>query len=477
VLKVRVVGAIGVVVALVGCGSVATRQAGGPESDAAPSSIAAASSVAASSAPGSPAVAANSAASAVNSPGPSAASSGSPFPAGSELALSSADMGSDARVLYARNGVVLVAVTLTCCGSEETKPSTLWLSTDMTHWRDVTPPGSREQVNPAYFPGLYAGFDEASFLDPSTGWVTTWNGGNLAVTAYRTTDGGKTWSAVGIGGHSDHGDDADWIQLLTPKVAFSDGVTPTAPHVTLSVTTDSGQSWRTVYDWPTPTTESDASVPLDMPMVFVSETRGFAASGIPPGEPFEVSGDFLTTNDGGVHWARLIPPSIKSASCPTVQTDPVTVQCLVSLPRFAAPAHGALATEVIRGAKATVGFDTTSDGGTSWQAAASVDVPLPVFPSGGYPMTNYAFVGTPSMTTWWIASYSADGVTSRVTSDAGSHWSEVTSRGFDGTPNAFDAVDATHALLTTFVIGADGSTDLVYSTADAGRTWQRLFPS
>jgi len=41
--------------------------------------------------------------------------------------------------------------------------------------------------------------------------------------------------------------------------------------------------------------------------------------------------------------------------------------------------------------------------------------------------------------------------------------------------NAFDAVDATHALLTTFVIGADGSTNLVYSTADAGRTWHRLF--
>ena len=79
------------------------------------------------------------------------------------------------------------------------------------------------------------------------------------------------------------------------------------------------------------------------------------------------------------------------------------------------------------------------------------------------------------MTTWWIASYSPDGVTTRVTSDAGSHWSTVTSREFDGMPTALNAVDATHALLTTLVIGADGATDRVYSTSDAGRSWQPLF--
>ena len=145
------------------------------------------------------------------------------------------------------------------------------------------------------------------------------------------------------------------------------------------------------------------------------------------------------------------------------------------MPRFADSTQGVLATEVIDGAKASVGFDVTRDAGTSWQVAATVDLPLPVFPSGGYPMTNNAFVSMPSMTTWWIASYSPQGVTSRVTTDVGSKWSTATATGFDGTPTALDAVDATHALLTTFVIGADGATDLVYSTADAGRTWQRLF--
>jgi hypothetical protein len=402
-------------------------------------------------------------------------SASSPFPAGSELALSSADIGTDISMVYAQNGVELVGVIDACCGSQGNDAPTLWMSNDMTHWRNVTPPGSRQQVNPSYFPGLYATFDQASFLNPSTGWVTTWNDGNLGVTAYRTSNGGKTWSAKVIGGHSDHGDDADWIQLLTPKVAFSETVTPTAPHMTLSMSTDAGQSWRTVYDWPTADTEPDVSVPLGMPTVFVSATRGFAASAIPPAASFNLTGEFLTTDDGGVHWSRVTPPSMKNALCPTPQTLPGSSSCLVSLPRFTDPSNGVLATEVISGAQATVGFDTTGDGGTSWQAATSVDVPVPVFPPNGFSMSNYAFVATPSITTWWIASYSPQGVTARVTSDAGSHWSTVTSRAFDGTPTALNAVDATHALLTTWVIGADGSTDRVYSTSDAGRSWQPLF--
>jgi photosystem II stability/assembly factor-like uncharacterized protein len=406
-----------------------------------------------------------------------AAPTGSPFPAGSELGLPQAEFGSDTSVLYAKNGVTLVGVARGCCGSQGDKPSTLWLSTDMRTWRDVTPPASRAPVNPNYFPGLYATFDQASFLNPTTGWVTTWNVGNLGVTAYRTTDGGRTWSAVVIGGHGDHAGDADWIQLLTPNVAFDENVAATAPHFSLAITTNAGQSWRSVYDWPSATDDSaPPPLPSAMPMFFVSVSRGFAAAGIPPAEGDE-TGDFFTTDDGGVHWSRLIPPSKKSAVCPQVQTEPLTIVCLVSLPRFADSTHGVLATEVIDGTKASVGFDVTGDQGTTWQLATSVDVPLPQFPSGGYPMTNYAFVATPSMKTWWIASYSPQGVTARVTSDGGSHWSTVTATGFDGTPTGLTAGDATHALLTTLVSGADGSTDLVYSTDDAGRTWQRLFAS
>jgi hypothetical protein len=479
-MKLRLVAVVGLAVALVGCGSKSSGQAGGPAFDAPPPAVAP-SSIAAPSSPGSSSAvsdlpAPSIAPSVLASPAPAmAATASSPFPAGSELALSSAGMGSDVSLVYAQNGVEVIGVASGCCGSEGGQPSTLWLSTDMTHWRDVTPPGSREQVNPSYFPGLYAMFDEASFLNASTGWVTTWNWGNLGVTAYRTSNGGKTWSSVAISGHGDHGGDADWIQLLTPTVAFDENVAATAPHFSLAMTTDAGQSWRDVYQWPSPTNDSaPPPVPFEMPVFFVSANRGFAAAGIPPTEG-NVTGDFFTTNDGGVHWSRLTPPSTKNALCPTAESDPMTVLCLVSLPRFVDPNSGVLATEVISGAQATVGFDTTSDGGTSWRAAASADVPVPAFPPNGFSMTNYAFVATPSMTTWWITSYSPLGVITRVTSDEGSHWSTVTSRQFDGTPTNLTAVDATHALLSTLVIGADGATNRVYSTSDAGRSWQPLF--
>ncbi|HEY0870749.1 MAG TPA: hypothetical protein VGD55_10160, partial [Acidothermaceae bacterium] len=391
-VKPRIVGVLVFAGALVACGSVRTGPATGRGSIAALSSIAGPSA-----APSSAPLASSAPPASV--PPASIPATGSPFPAGSELGIPQAEMESDAEVLYAQNGVTLVAITPGCCGSQEGKPSTLWMTTDLRHWRDVTPPGSRKLVNAGYFPGMYAGFDEASFLNPTTGWVTTWNSGNLAVIAYRTSDGGKTWTSVGMSGHGDHAGDADWIQLLTPKVAFDENVAATAPNFSLAMTSDAGRSWHDIYRWPSPTNDlAPPPMPFAMPIFFVTATRGFAASGIPPAEG-DVTGDFFATSDGGVTWSRLTPPSIKNGACPAVQTYPLTVQCLVSLPRFADSTNGVLATEVIDGANASVGFDVTRDAGTSWHLATSVDVALPVFPSGGYPTTNYAFVSMPSITT------------------------------------------------------------------------------
>jgi hypothetical protein len=131
-------------------------------------------------------------------------------------------MGSDISLVYAQNGVELIGVIDACCGSQGTDTPTLWMSNDMTQWRNVTPPGSREQVNPSYFPGLYATFDQASFLNPSTGWVTTWNDGNLGVTAYRTSNGGQTWSSVRISGHGEWR--SRWRCRLDPTADSEGGV-------------------------------------------------------------------------------------------------------------------------------------------------------------------------------------------------------------------------------------------------------------
>lgn len=155
-----------------------------------------------------------------SSPHPASASSpvaSWPNPAASNFSVPPAISVPWVSLVYVQHGVALVGVSPIGGGDESGQPSTLWLSTDLAHWREVTPPASRQP-----FEGnQYVTFDQASFLSPSTGWVTTWNSWNLGVTIYRTADGGKNWTTAPTGsGHGDHGGDADWIQLLSPTVAF-----------------------------------------------------------------------------------------------------------------------------------------------------------------------------------------------------------------------------------------------------------------
>jgi photosystem II stability/assembly factor-like uncharacterized protein len=324
--------------------------------------------------------------------------------------------------------------------------------------------------------GFYAGFDQASFLSPTTGWVTTWTDLNLAVTIYRTADGGRTWTTAPEGGaHSFHGGDADWIQLLSPRLAFSETVTPVAPRMSLEVTTDAGTSWRTLYTGPSFDNGNPPPNPFLLPMVFTSQSRGFAATAIPPAD-FEIAQGqgFFQTTDGGVSWTLLTPPHAPSSPCPA--TADSAVECLFALPSFSDATHGVLASEVVDGASATVGFDSTRDGGSSWQLTTTVDVPIPLVPAGSYPKT-YALVATPSSRDWWIVSANAGGVTTRVTADAGEHWSAIDANDVLGLPDKVEALDATHALLETSITTSEGVTGALYVTADGGHSWKTLFGS
>ena len=346
------------------------------------------------------------------------------------------------------------------------------MSTDLSHWRDVTPPASRRP-----FEGnLYVMFDEASFLSPTIGWVTTWNSWNLGVTIYRTADGGKSWTTALTGsGHGDHAGDADWIQLLSPTVAFDENIAATAPHMSLLVTTDAGASWSTVYSRP----PEDGSTPppggpFDLPMLFTSQLRGFAATAIPPAEG-DFNEGFFQTTDGGASWTVLTPPRPPSTTtCPSDNLG--TVECLFALPSFSDATHGVLATEIVNGAHASVGFDVTTDGGSRWRLTTTVDVPIPLVPADSYPK-SYALASTPSSRNWWIVSPNAHGVTTRDSSDAGKHWSVIDTKDVLGAPEQLDALDATHALLMTDVITSEGATGALYVTNDGGRSWKSLFGS
>jgi photosystem II stability/assembly factor-like uncharacterized protein len=368
-------------------------------------------------------------------------------------------------VVFAGHGVVIVATNPAWDGPLS-YPSTLWSSSDLTHWRDITPPGSQRLVSP----NDYALFDGASFISPSTGWVTTWDDGALHVTFYRTFDGGNTWTVAPTSGeHGDHSGDADLIQLLSPTLAFAETLSPTAPGMNLAVSTDAGTSWRSVYNGPTANTSDVPSGPFEQPMVFLSASRGFAASGIPALE-FEASGEVFRTRDGGADWTRITPPT--PASC-AAATGPN--QCMFALPVFADSNNGVLAGEAINGTKASVGFDTTTDGGATWRLAGSVNLDLAASPPNT--RTNAALVAIPTGRTWLVVAPTPTGLVSRITTDAGRHWSDSALTGVRGTPTALDALDATHALLTTSISIQDLGLPELYKTTDAGHTWQPVaFP-
>jgi photosystem II stability/assembly factor-like uncharacterized protein len=393
-----------------------------------------------------------------------------PNPAASNFSVPPAVSTPSVSLVYVDHGVALVGVSPIGGGAQSAQPSTLWLSTDLVHWRDVTPPASRQP-----FEGnLYVMFDQASFLSPTTGWVTTWNSWNLGVTIYRTADGGKSWTTAPAGsGHGDHAGDADWIQLLTPAVAFDENIEATASNMSLSVTTNAGTSWRTVYTGP-PATATPTPSAYEAPMLFVSRLHGFAATAIPPAEG-QIDQGFFKTTDGGVSWTVVTPPLAPSTTtCPSDNLE--MVECLFALPAFSDATHAVLATEVVDGARATVGFDVTSDGGSSWQLTTTVDVPIPLVPADSYPK-SYALVATPASRAWWIVSADGGGVTTRISSDAGQHWSVADSLDVLGAPGQLEALDATHALLMTDVITSEGATGALYVTSDSGRSWKTLFGS
>jgi hypothetical protein len=451
--RVRSVVAVAAVTLVsVGCAAGARQRVAAPISVPATSERSAASS--ATSSPG-----------AQLTPTPMTSGSGTD-PAASNLSAPPAASVPTVTMFDAEHGVAVVGVSPLASGNAR---STLWISTDLTHWRDVTPPGARDFA----WERLYATFDEASFLDASTGWVTSWNVGNLAVTAYRTTDGGKTWSAIGIGGHGDHGGDAEWIQLLNPTTAFAETIAATAARMNVAVTSDAGQSWRTTYTGPPwPSADTDPSPgPFELPMSFISATRGFAATAIPPAEP-QVPGGFFSTSDGGAHWTQLTPPGPDTAAC---TGSPTTgSQCWFALPTFADPTHGVLASEVITGTQASIGFDTSSDAGATWRRAATIHLPLPPVAAGSYPKP-YALVATPTTSNWWTVSATGNGLTSQVTTDAGKHWSTVQTAGLLGAPSSLQAADASHALLETSTATSERTTSALYATTDSGRIWHPIF--
>jgi hypothetical protein len=126
---------------------------------------------------------------------------------------------------------------------------------------------------------------------------------------------------------------------VTPRLVFSETLEPTGPGMDLQATADAGRSWHTVYPGPSPRQPGRPPAgPFEMPVVFVSASRGFAADGIPPADPVSGPGQcgFFASTDGGRHWARELPPPGNRPAARAAPPDH-SASCLFGLPCLPAP--------------------------------------------------------------------------------------------------------------------------------------------
>jgi photosystem II stability/assembly factor-like uncharacterized protein len=374
--------------------------------------------------------------------------------------------------------MVVVGVSPVGAGSEGAKPSRLYITRDLEHWRDVTPPQS--QAPDASFQ-VYQVFEQASFINPSTGWVTAWNNTSFAVTVYRTSDGGKTWTTTGGLSHGMHAGAALLIDLITPTTAFAENIDPAGPETALMVTRNSGQTWKTVYTGPPPpaTEGGPLAGPDEMPFTFINALDGFSSLGFPPQAAFPTAGvgDFFYTVDGGSTWKRQSPPlPMSDLACPTKTNSESSVSCEYSVPIFNNVAEGVLVSAVTSNLTGELAFDVTIDGGHHWSKRSERTVQARTYPSpvpDVGPSVGFPLVAIASPTTWWTLSWDKSTVTVDVTTNQGATWTQTSAPIPPGNPAVLAATNSNHALLAVNTVTTDGTTTTgLLATSDSGHRWK-----
>lgn len=245
-------------------------------------------------------------------------------------------VGSDVTLLYGGPGVELVAATTV----PESAPSHLFLSDDGLHWRDVTPPQSRTPVQG----GARLVFQQASFLNPTNGWVVACAEAVDVQTAYQTSDGGAHSRSVQGPGCNDHG--SSTVQDVSPTLAITDN--KACPGITCTVLSTLGrggtssteiamlgeQHEMVVYG-------TDIADPLHLwpvrnPIQFVTDNLAFADAGLGPPEGafgyIAPPGYFVRSTDGGRTWTQVSAPVPGGDRADQVSFD---------LPDFSTPNHRA----------------------------------------------------------------------------------------------------------------------------------------
>jgi photosystem II stability/assembly factor-like uncharacterized protein len=325
-----------------------------------------------------------------------------------------------------------------------------WTDDGGRSWRTITPSGA-------------AGLDllTAFFLDRRTGWLAAADlpndGSPLALTAFRTGDGGATWQRSAMGAASVQQSEDGIGPLNLSFVGAAHGwlrITSRLPGQgaedetgTLLRTTDGGRTWERLPDAPTPGA-----------VRFVSRERGWQSW---------IDG-LHETRDGGRTWTRVPAPPpvpgrvgrVEFAGLPTIFEDgsgfvPVVVS------------------RVDAGMSAGAGFAETREGGRTWG--------VPRLAPGVGEGSRFPFLAVAGAGTLLVL----DGEQRTIASsdDGGRTWdrrhTDLAGRGYTAV-SGMTFADATSGwLLSAFLSGCDPGCDsegAVLATRSAGRSWEVILP-
>lgn len=366
--------------------------------------------------------------------------------------------------------------------------STVYLTTDFAHWRNISPPNPSPPGLPAGAPAqcIYI-WTSASFVSTDDGWVLGRDGGSTDTVLYHTVDGGRNWTRQ-PGGYTGSNGGSEVIGFANPSFGWRQqfAIGANGPY-SLELTHNGGTTWTAA-----PSIASHGG-DQNLPVVFANPSVAFAANPLtyvyamlPSDNPAPW---VWRTTDGGNHWSHFTVPTPSSVTGATA---------FYGQPRFFGQI-GVLPVAFTNSSATWVAFYRSTDSGVTWQlqtllrttsdlvALPDVGDTAPTHVAGAFPVVAIA---SPSI--FWVIGTSTTGSrTVSVTQDSGTTWTSQTATGIptykpsaqeyvsqEGLVSLLEAASPTQAWIqVTEGTSIDSQSAVLLSTQDAGRTWTPLHPS
>ncbi|MGC8498748.1 MAG: WD40/YVTN/BNR-like repeat-containing protein [Acidimicrobiales bacterium] len=384
---------------------------------------------------------------------------------GVPLTSASAATVTSTQALYAGHGVGVVTTYDLSTGC-----STVYLSTNMITWRDITPP-LKKPPDLAKDQCTYA-WTSAYFASPRDGWLLARNEGGTGTILRRTQDGGRTWIAQPGGSTGSNGGD-ETISFVNATLGWRQqfGMGSNGNY-SLERSLNGGSTWALR----SPDPHGSCVVAHD---VFASANVGFAS--VTPA-PATNATHLWRTRDGGVNWSVMSLPRPSSVSS--------TALGLYGAPAFAGR-EGVVPVDYPDGSRQAVYFFVTRDGGRHWsldrarpRVAVAGELHInahsaaaqPCFGGDSTPVASghVVIIASAGPMTWWMLQPGARGqgsVSVAVLNE--NHVTSAKLRELPPTRNvtALAAMNSRVALVTLPLPYGYQST---YETSSGGSTWKMV---